>query len=87
MGRYLHQIKRPLTRHLQGIEGRHNPQLFAVLVNHAYLAGANAFVGADKRFGGAFIDRGNNLPPQRASQAAMPLLDLIAGLQWRSHIA
>src|SRR6202034_2949850 len=84
--RNLNQIQRPLAGHLQGIERRHDAELLAILVNDADLAGANSFVSADKTFCGAFIDRGNKLPPRRASQAAMPMLDWIAFLNSRLRI-
>jgi hypothetical protein len=40
--------------------------LFAVLVDNADFACADAFVGADERLGGTFINRWNKSPPQRA---------------------
>jgi len=68
VGGDLYQVERSLASHLEGIKGSHDAELFAIFVDDANLAGADAFVGADKRLGGTFINRWNKSPPQRISQ-------------------
>jgi len=46
--RYLYKVKRALASHLESVKRSHHAELFAVFVDDANLAGANAFVGSDK---------------------------------------
>jgi len=73
IGRDLDEVERTLTGHLKGLEGGHDAELFAVLVDDADFAGADTFVSTDERLGGTFIDRWNKSPPQRALRLAMRL--------------
>jgi hypothetical protein len=81
VGGDLYQVERALAGHLEGVEGSHDAELFAIFVDDANLAGADAFVGADKRLGGTFINRWNKSPPQRIFSAAMRCL----GFRCKSH--
>jgi hypothetical protein len=56
VGRDLYEVKGALAGHFKSFEGRHDAELFPVLVNDADFACAYAFVGADERLGGTFID-------------------------------
>ena len=67
VGGDLYQVERALASHLEGVKGSHDAKLFAIFVDDANLAGADAFVGADKRLGGTFINRWNKSPPQQVS--------------------
>jgi len=67
VGGDLYQIERALAGHLESVKGCHDAELFAIFVDDANLAGADAFVGADKRLGGTFINRWNKSPPQQIS--------------------
>ena len=80
MGEIFHQVEHALAGHFEGLEGRHDAELLAVLVDDANLARADSFVGADEGLGGTLIDRWNRSPPQRAAWAAMSLKDWIAYL-------
>ena len=46
--RDLYEIERSLAGHLEGVKRSHDAELFAVFVDDANLAGADAFIGADK---------------------------------------
>jgi len=46
--RDLYEIQRSLAGHLEGVKRSHDAELFAVFVDDANLAGADAFIGADK---------------------------------------
>ena len=67
VGRDLYQVEGAFPGHLESVKGSHDAELFAIFVDDANLAGADAFVSADKRLGGTFINRWNKSPPQRAS--------------------
>jgi hypothetical protein len=69
VGRDLDEVEGAFAGHLQCVEGRHDAELFAVLVDHADFACADTLVGADKRLGGTFIDRWDSQPPWPASAA------------------
>jgi hypothetical protein len=56
VGGDLYEIEGALTCHLKGFERRHNAKLLAVLVDDTDFACADAFVSADERLGGTFID-------------------------------
>lgn len=73
VGGDLYEVERTLAGHLEGFEGSHDAELFAVLVDDADFACADTFVGADERLCGTFIDRWNKSPPQRALRLAMRL--------------
>jgi hypothetical protein len=49
-GRNFHQIQGFFAGDLERIEGSHNSQLVAFIVDHANFADANTLVGADKPF-------------------------------------
>ena len=72
--RNLDEIKPAFPGDLQGFEGGQNAKLFAVFVDDADLAGADTFIGADKRLRGTFINWGNKSPPQRVFSLAMRCL-------------
>jgi hypothetical protein len=61
----LYQVERALAGHLESVKRSHDAELFAIFVDDANLAGADAFVSADKRLGGTFINRWNKSPPQQ----------------------
>ena len=46
--RDLYEIQRSLAGHLEGVKRSHDAELFAVFIDDANLAGADAFIGADK---------------------------------------
>ena len=73
VGRDFYEVERTLAGHFEGLEGGHNAELFAVLVDDADFAGADTFVSADERLCGTFINRWNKSPPQRALRLAMRL--------------
>ena len=73
VGRDLDEVEGAFAGHLQGVEGRHDAKLFAVLVDHADFACADTLVGADKGLGGTLIDRWDSQPPRLAIWAAMIL--------------
>jgi hypothetical protein len=54
--RNLDQIEPALARDLESFKGGQDAHLFAVFVDHADFAGANAIVDADKRLSRAFIE-------------------------------
>jgi hypothetical protein len=49
-GRDFYQVESFFAGNLQGIEGRHNPQLVALIVDYANFTDTNAFIRADKTF-------------------------------------
>jgi len=65
VGGDLYEVEGTLPGHLEGLEGSHDSELFAILVDDADFAGTNTFVGADERFCGTFINWWNKSPPQR----------------------
>ena len=85
VGGDLYQVQRTLAGHLEGLKGRHDAKLFAVFVDHADLAGADTFIGADKRLGGTFINWWNKSPPQRVFSLAMRCLGFRCNSQERLH--
>ena len=56
IGRNFYEVEGTFASHLESFEGRHDAKLFAVLVDNTDFACANAFVGADERLCGTFID-------------------------------
>jgi hypothetical protein len=54
--RNLDEIEPALARNLESFKGGQDAELFAVFVDHADFAGANAIVDADKRLSRAFIE-------------------------------
>ena len=65
VGGDLYQVEGAFPSHLESVKGGHDAKLFAIFVDDANLAGADAFVCADKRLGGTFINRWNKSPPQQ----------------------
>ena len=59
VGRDFDQVETALAGDLQRFKGRQDAELFAVFVDHADFAGANAIVDADKGLGRTFIERWN----------------------------
>jgi hypothetical protein len=55
-GRDFNQVEPAFAGNLQRFKGREDAELFAVFVDYADFAGANAIVDADKRLGRAFIE-------------------------------
>ena len=72
--RDLDEIERLFASHLQGFKGSHDAKLFAVFVDHADFACTDTFVGADKGFSGAFVERWDRMPPRRVLWTAMIFL-------------
>ena len=56
VGRDFDQVESPLTGDAERFKRRQDAELFAIFVDHADFAGANAIVNADKRLGRAFIE-------------------------------
>ena len=81
VGGDLYQVERAFPGHLEGVKRGHDAELFAIFVDDANLAGADAFVSADKRLGGTFINRWNKSPPQQVFSPAMRCL----GFRCKSH--
>src|ERR1700751_5530483 len=52
VGGYFYEIEGTPACHLEGFEGSHDSELFAIFVDDADFAGANTFVGADERLCG-----------------------------------
>jgi len=48
VGGDLYEVECALPSHFEGFEGGHDAELFAIFVNDADFAGANALIGADK---------------------------------------
>jgi len=80
IGGDLYQVQRAFAGHLEGLKRGHDAELFAIFVDDADLAGADTFIGADKRLCGTFINWGNKSPPQRVFSLAMHCLGLDAAL-------
>ena len=59
VGRDFDEIQRTLARNLQGVERRHDAQLFTVFVDDADFASTDALIGADERLLRTFIERWN----------------------------
>jgi hypothetical protein len=55
-GRDFNQVQPAFAGNLQRFKGREDSELFAVFVDYANFAGANAIVDADKGLGRAFIE-------------------------------
>ena len=55
-GRDFNQVEPAFAGNLQRFKGREDAELFAVFVDHADFAGANAIVDADERLGRTFIE-------------------------------
>jgi len=64
VGTDFNQVKTALAGDLQCLKGRQDPKLFAVLVDDADLARANAIVNANKRLGSSFVES-DGTPPER----------------------
>ena len=83
VGRDLDEVEGTFAGHLEGVEGRHDAELFAVLVDHADFACADTLVGADKGLSGTLIDRWDSQPPRLAIWAAMILGECCASAMRR----
>jgi hypothetical protein len=66
VGRDLNQVEGALAGDLQCVEGRHDAELFAVLVDHADFACADTFVGADKGLLRALVVEWRDVEPPMA---------------------
>jgi hypothetical protein len=64
VGTDFNQVKTAFAGDLQCLKGRQDPKLFAVLVDDADLARANAIVNANKRLGSSFVES-DGTPPER----------------------
>src|SRR5258708_31834368 len=83
VGRDLNQVERALPGHLQCFKRCHDAKLLAVFIDYADLAGADTFIGADKRLRGTFINWWNKSPPQRVFSPAMRCLGFRCSFQKR----
>jgi hypothetical protein len=85
VGGNLYQVEGAFPGHLEGVKRGHDAELFAIFVDDANLAGADAFVCADKRLGGTFINRWNKSPPQQVFSPAMRCLGFRCKSRKRLH--
>ena len=73
VGRDLDEVEGLFAGHLQGLKRGHDAELFTIFVDNAHFTGADTFVGANKRLGGAFVEWWDKQPPRRVLRTAMLL--------------